>query len=110
MLCTCLSNLDVGVVTAGSQAPRMVQYLRDTQPPVDVTVEHALDQIDALLAHNPGDSQLMIHDLVDAVEGVLLVDEGVEQDTESPDVLFFAAVGTALEDFGSGIICRTSGF
>jgi len=37
----------------------------------------------------------MVHDLVDGVERVLLVDDGVEQDAESPDVLFLAAIGVA---------------
>jgi hypothetical protein len=46
----------------------------------------------------------VIHDLVDRVEWVLLVDNGVEQDTEGPDVLLFATVGQATEDFGGGVI------
>lgn len=48
----------------------------------------------------------MVHDLVDAVKGVFLVDEGIEEDAEGPDVLFFAAVGAALEDFGGGVVCE----
>ena len=47
----------------------------------------------------------MVEDLVDAVEGILLVDECVEQDAERPDVLLLALVALALQDFGSGIIC-----
>lgn len=46
----------------------------------------------------------MIEDLVDAVEGVFFVDEGVEEDAEGPDVLFFAAVGVSCKDFGGGVI------
>ena len=46
----------------------------------------------------------MVEDLVDAVKGVLLVDEGVEEDAEGPDVLLLAAVGFALEDFGRGVV------
>jgi hypothetical protein len=46
----------------------------------------------------------VIHDLVDGVEWVLLVDDGVEQDTEGPDILLFAAVRQAAEDFGGGVI------
>lgn len=48
----------------------------------------------------------MVHDLVDAVKGVFLVDEGVEEDAEGPNVLFFAAVGAALENFGGGVVCE----
>ena len=46
----------------------------------------------------------MVHDLVDAIEGVLLVDDGVEEDSESPDVLFFATVGFTGEDFGGSVV------
>lgn len=46
----------------------------------------------------------MVEDLVDAVEGVFFVDEGIEQDSESPYILLFAAVGFALEDFGGCVI------
>lgn len=48
----------------------------------------------------------MVHDLVDAIEGVLFVDESIEEDAEGPDVLFLAAVRFPLEDFGSGIVCN----
>jgi hypothetical protein len=47
----------------------------------------------------------MVHDLVDAVEGVFLVYDCVEQDAEGPDVLLFAAVGGPGEDFRGGVIC-----
>ena len=51
----------------------------------------------------------MIEDLVDAVEWVFFVDEGVEEDAEGPDVLLFAAVGFPLEDFGGCVICFWEG-
>ncbi len=38
----------------------------------------------------------MVEDLVDAIEGVLFVYECVEQDAQSPYILFFAAVGFTL--------------
>ena len=87
----------------------MPHNLRDTQSAIDIPIQHALDQIDAVLAHDPRDPELMVHDLVDAVKGVFLVDEGIEQDAEGPDVLFFAAVGAALEDFGGGVVCWEQG-
>ena len=55
----------------------MPHDLRNTQPTINISIQHAPDQINALLAHNPGNAQVVIHDLVDAVEGVFLVDEGV---------------------------------
>jgi len=48
----------------------------------------------------------MIEDLVDIVEWVFLVDDGVQQDPEGPDVLLFPAVGFSLEDFGGGVIYK----
>ena len=49
----------------------------------------------------------MIHDLVDTVEGILLVDEGVKEDAQGPDILFLAAIGFSLEDFGGCVICSS---
>ena len=46
----------------------------------------------------------MIHDLVDRVERVFLVDDGIQQDAQSPDILLFAAVGTACKDFGGSVV------
>lgn len=83
----------------------MFHNLTDRQSLIHIPVQHRLDQFNARITHDPRDPQFMIHDLVNAVEGVFLVDEGVEQDAEGPDVLFFAAVGFALEDFGGGVIC-----
>jgi hypothetical protein len=50
----------------------------------------------------------MIHNLIDAVEWVFLVNDCVEQDAKGPDVLFFAAVGMAGEDFRGCVICGPS--
>lgn len=46
----------------------------------------------------------MVHDLVDGVEGVLFVNDGVEQDAESPDILLFTAIGFASKNFRSSVI------
>ena len=56
----------------------MIPNLSNRQAAIDVAIEHASDQIDATLAHDPGNAQLMIEDLVDAVKGVFLVDERVQ--------------------------------
>lgn len=84
----------------------MLQDLLDSIPLRDITIEHLADQVDTLIADNVGNTQVAIHNLVNAVERVLLVDDGVEEDTESPDVLLLATVGLAGEDFGGGVICR----
>lgn len=47
----------------------------------------------------------MIENLVDVVEWILLVDNSVEENSKSPDVLFLTPVRLALEDFGSSVIC-----
>ena len=49
----------------------------------------------------------MVHNLVNAVKGVLFVNDGIEEDTKSPDVLLFAAVGLAGENFGGSVIYAT---
>ena len=84
--------------------PPRVPDLADRQPPIDIPVQHLLDQLDIRGRHDPRNAQLVIQDLVDAVKGVFFVDERVEEDAEGPDVLFLAAVGFALEDFGRGVI------
>lgn len=61
-------------------------------------------QVDALFAHHPWHAQVMVHDLVDGVEGVLFVNDGVEQDAESPDILLFTAIGFASKNFRSSVI------
>ena len=83
----------------------MAHHIRDPDPALHVPVEHQADQVDTLLAHDKGHAQVLVHDLIDAVEGVFLVDDGVEEDAERPDVLFAAVVGLAGEDFGSGVVC-----
>ena len=83
----------------------MLEHGLDADTAVNVAVEHFPDQVDTVLAHDVGDAEVVVHDLVDGVEGVLLVDDGVEQDAKGPDVLLFAAVRGAAEDFGSCVIC-----
>lgn len=82
----------------------MIQYLANRDSLLHISIQHQPYQINTLLAHYPRHAQIMIHDFVNRVEGVLLVDNSVEQDSKGPDVLFFAAVGFAGEDFGGGII------
>ncbi len=82
----------------------MPQHPLNSQPLPNIAIQHAPDKINALVADGVRHAQVAVHDLVDGVEGVLLVDDGVQQDAERPDVLLLAAVGAAREDFGGGVI------
>lgn len=85
-------------------APRVLDDLLDAVPRLDVAVKHTPDEIDAVLTHGKGDSQIAVHDFVNAVEWVLLIDNGIQQDTESPDVLLFTAIGFSSQDFWRSVI------
>ena len=91
-----------------SPTPSVFQNLGDGVTLIHFAVEHRLDQIDRRLAHDPGNAQLVVHDLVDTVKGILLVDERVEKDPESPDVLLPPTIGFALQHLGRCIICMTA--
>jgi hypothetical protein len=95
-------------LSAAASAPRMLQHLADRDPFLDIAIEHQPDQIDALLAHNPWHAQIVVHDLVNAIERVFLVDDGVQQDTERPNILLFATIRPACEDFGCSVVCCVS--
>lgn len=82
----------------------MLQHLVDVEAARDVAVQHAADQVDALFTHGKGDTQVAIHDLVDAVEGVLLVDDGVQKNAKCPDVLLCTTIWLASKNFRSSII------
>lgn len=73
----------------------MFQHLADGDSLIDVAIEHQSHKIDTGVAHNIRDSEIVIHNLVDGVEGIFFVDDGVEKNTKSPDVLFFTSVGLA---------------
>lgn len=73
-------------------------------PRLAVAVQHAAYEIDAVVAHDEGDPQVAVHDLVDAVERVLLVYNRVQQDAQGPDVLLFAAVWFPGQDFWCSVI------
>lgn len=82
----------------------MTYDLLDGDSSVDISIEHSADQIYAVFAHNVRYSKVTVHYLVDAVERILLVDNGVEKDAESPDILLLAAVRLASENFWRCII------
>ena len=83
----------------------MFEHLGDGQPVINITIEHRADEVNAVFGEGEeGDSEGVVEDLVDVIEGVFLVDDRVKEDTQGPDVLFFATIGSALEDFGRGVI------
>ena len=88
-----------------SLTPRVRQHLVDVETLLDIAVEHAADEVDTLVAEGVGHAQVAVHDLIDAVEGVLLVDDGVEEDSKRPDVLLLASIRLTREHFGCSIIC-----
>lgn len=79
-----------------SLAPGMLHDLSDGKSLVNVAVQHGFDEIDGVVAHDPGNAKFVIHDLIDAVKRIFFVDKRVEQNTKGPDILFFAAVGFPL--------------
>jgi hypothetical protein len=85
----------------------MGQHLVNVVAVAHIPVEHAADEIDALLTHDERYAQVSIHNLVDAVKGVLLVDYGVEQDTQSPDVLLFTTIRLSSQDLWGSIVWET---
>ena len=89
-------------------APGVFENSLNANPAFDVTVEHLADQVDTVLAHNVRDTQVVIHDFVNRVERVLFVDNRVEKDAQSPDVLLFAAIWRPAKDLGGGIVWSTS--
>ena len=91
-------------ITTSLPAPPRVPDLADGQSPIDVPIKHLLNQLDIRGRHDPRYAQFVVQYLVNAVKGVFLVDERVEEDAEGPNILFFAAVGFPLEDFGCGVI------
>ena len=83
----------------------MFHHLSDSQPLVNITIQHLADQIDAVFGErDEGDSEWMVENLVDVVERVFLVDDRVEKNPKGPDVLLFASIGLALKDFGGSVI------
>ena len=82
----------------------MLHDLSDGISLINFAVQHRFDEINGILAHDPRDAKLVIYDLVNAVERIFFVDEGVEQDPEGPDILLFAAVRDSTQYLRCGII------
>lgn len=82
----------------------MLQHTLDIDPSLHITVQHSSDQINAVIAHNIRHSQIVIHDFVNAVEWVLLIDNGIQKDAKGPNILLLAAVRMASENFRGGVV------
>src|SRR5438552_2457229 len=85
----------------------MLQYLLDCDSIFNVSVKHKADKVNALLAHDVWNPQIVIHDLVDAVERVLLVNYGIEEDAKCPYVLLLAPVRLARKDLRCRIVFKS---
>ena len=66
------------VIVLEHLTPGMLKDLVDIVPLRKVTIQHAANEIDALLTDGVRYSKVAIHNLVNAVEWVLLIDDGVE--------------------------------
>jgi hypothetical protein len=85
--------------------PWMLEHLGNGQTVVDIAVQHLPNQINAGFREGKeGNAERVVEDLVDVVEWILLVDDGVQQDAQSPDILFLAAVRFTLKDLGGSVV------
>jgi hypothetical protein len=83
----------------------MLHNFRDRQAVVNIPIKHLPDQINAFLRERQEwYPERMVQDLIDVVEWVLFVDDGVEKDTERPNILLLASVRLALQYFRGGIV------
>lgn len=92
-LCFPLGNFLAIFFLINMHTPRMLHHRLNPNSPLDIPIQHLPNEVQIFVTHNVRYAKVVVHDLVDAVEGVLFVHDGVEEDAEGPDVLFFAAVG-----------------
>ena len=55
----------------------MLEDIRNADSALDVTVQHLANQIKTVFAHDIWYAQVVVHNFVNTVEGVLLVDNGI---------------------------------
>lgn len=85
--------------------PWMFNDLGNGQPFIHVPIEHFANQIDTVLRERQKRyPQWMVHDFVDIIKGVFLIDHRVQKNSKSPDVLLFTSVWSALKNFRSGVV------
>jgi hypothetical protein len=83
------------------------QHQVDIVSLLHVPIQHATNKVNTLWADCERHSKVSIHDLIDAVERILLVDDGVEQDAQCPDILFLPTIRFTSKNLGSRIICSS---
>ena len=88
-----------------SLAPCMVEYFLDPDSCFYISIQHQPNQINALVAHHVRNPEIVIRNLVNRIKRILLVDNSVEQDPESPDVLRGALIRATSEDFRRSVVC-----
>lgn len=75
----------------------MFKHFSDGESVVNVAIEHRADEVNAIFRERKeGDAEGVVKDLIDVVERVLFVDNGIKENAESPDVLFLAPIRPAL--------------
>lgn len=60
------------------RGPRMLQHVPNTYSSLHIAIQHPSNKIDAVIAHHIRHSQVVIHDFIDTVERVLLVDDRIQ--------------------------------
>lgn len=77
--------------------PRMFKDFSNGESVVNVAIEHRADEVNAIFRERKeGNAERVVKDLINVVERVLFVDNGVKENAESPDVLFLASIRPAL--------------
>jgi len=59
----------------------MLHDLLDRDSGIHISVQHCANQVDTIIAHHVGNSKVPVHDFVNAVEGILFVDDSVKENT-----------------------------
>jgi len=55
----------------------MLEYAFDVNPAIHISIEHCADQINAVFAHYVWYTEVSVHNLVDAVERIFFVNDGI---------------------------------
>tara|TARA_R110002060_G_scaffold34431_2_gene45306 strand:- start:497 stop:721 length:225 start_codon:yes stop_codon:yes gene_type:complete len=71
----------------------MLKYFVDGNSRFHISVKHCANEVNAIFAHDVWNPKIAVHDFVDTVERILLVDNGVEKNAKCPDILLLATVG-----------------
>lgn len=71
----------------------MFHHGLDRNPTVNIAIQHCANEVNAVFTHEIWNPEIAIHNFIDTVEWILLIDDGIEKDTEGPNILLFATVG-----------------